>query len=650
MSWGIGRTIRQGFEYQLNTVRDRMLSKYTVIHGALVALVFITMTGCIRSGTRVDLNSPEYSSSEAVIEQQISPVDSIDVETNGPTVTGDSTITETVVESEDFEGEIVRLFAEAEQYYALGVQANQEAEWADAQYNFEKATEILATIDLANVEQPDMAERFDMLLREVASDYQFALASMGGLSSEASMAAFLLRFESLENLRDFQETMPVEQESAEIPEVTYDIPIELNEKVKNCIVYFQTVARKPFETYLKRSGRFIPLMSKIIATYGLPSDLVYLPLIESGFNPKAYSYAHASGPWQFIASTGRNYNLNRSWWRDERRDFVKSTHAACKYLKYLYEMFDSWQLALASYNGGEGRVGRQIKRQKTRDFWKLRLRKQTRNYVPLYMAATMIAKEPERFGFGDIEYDPPLEFDLVTTDKPLELKVIARRLNVTTDELKMLNPELLRGVTPPGEDDYLLRVPPGLGPKFSAVYDDLPESSRAQWSRHRVNKGETISTIARHYGISQRALVDANKLRSRHRIYVGQVLTVPVPPNQSSSSSRNRGGKRTVSSDGKYFVRPGETLWELSRAFSTTISALRKANGMRPGDKLLAGRWIKLPGRERLGTSTKWYTVKTGDTVWDIAGHFGVKVKDILAVNNLKNPRRIHPGTKIRIP
>jgi len=293
-----------------------MLSKYTVIHRAFVALVFVTMTGCIRSGTRADLNSPEYSSSEAVIEQQITPVDSIDVETNGSTMTGDSAITETVVESEDFEGEIDRLFAEAEQYYALGVQANQEAEWADAEYNFEKATEILATIDLANVEQPDMAERFDMLLREVASDYQFALASMGGLSSEASMAAFLLRFESLENLRDFQETMPVEQESAEIPEVTYDVPIELNDEVKNCIVYFQTVARKPFEIYLKRSGRFIPLMSKIIATYGLPSDLVYLPLIESGFNPKAYSYAHASGPWQFISSTGRNYGLNRSWWRD----------------------------------------------------------------------------------------------------------------------------------------------------------------------------------------------------------------------------------------------------------------------------------------------------------------------------------------------
>ncbi|MFC1476224.1 LysM peptidoglycan-binding domain-containing protein [Candidatus Zixiibacteriota bacterium] len=627
-----------------------MLSKYNRIFGVLVAVVSLTLAGCIRSGTRADISAPEYSSSEPIIEQQISPVDSFDVAFDDSTVTGGSATTEIVVAGEDFEGEIHRLFAEAEQYYALGVQANQEAEWAEAQYNFEKATEILATIDLANVEQPDMAEKFDILLREVASDYQFALASMGGLSSEASMAAFFLRFESLENLRDFQETMPVEQKPAEIPEVKYDIPIELNDEVKNCIVYFQTVARKPFETYLKRSGRYIPLMSKIIAEYGLPSDLVYLPLIESGFNPKAYSYAHASGPWQFIASTGRSYGMNRSWWRDERRDFVKSTHAACKYLKYLYEMFDCWSLALASYNGGEGRVGRQIKRQKTRDFWKLRLRKQTRNYVPLYMAATMIAKEPERFGFAGIDYDPPVEFDLVTTDKPLELKVIARRLNVSADELKALNPELLRGVTPPGEEDYLLRVPAGLGPKFSAVYDDLPESSRAQWTRHRVNKGETISTIARRYGISQGALVDANKLRSRHRIYVGQVLTVPVPPNQSSSSSPSRVRDRTVNSDGKYFVRRGETLWELSRDFSVSISALRKANGMRPNDKLLAGQWIKIPGREGSGTRTQWYTVKSGDTVWGIAGHFGVKVKDILAVNNLRNPRRIHPGTKIRIP
>jgi len=627
-----------------------MLTEFMRLCRSIGLATILLLVGC--AGSRIyDLNSDEFASAGKTSEGEINQEDSVEIVVIDTTAADDSVNIFPVDVSEDFEGEIYRLLAEAEQYYAFGVVANQEAEWEDAQFNFEKATEILAGIDLANVERSDLAERFNTLLREIAADYQFTLASMGGLSSESSMAAFLLRYESLENLRDYQEVQPVEEVRAEKPEITYDIPIELNDEVKNCIVYFQTVARKPFETYLKRSGRYIPLMRKIIAEYDLPSDLVYLPMIESGFNPKAYSYAHASGPWQFISSTGRKYGLHRSWWRDERRDFVKSTHAACKYLKYLYGLFDSWSLALAAYNGGEGRVGRQIKRQKTRDFWKLRLRKQTRNYVPLFMAATMIAKEPERFGFGGIEYDEPVEFDVVKTGKPLDLKTVARHLKVSADELKALNHELLRGVTPPGEDDYEFRVPAGYGPKFAAVYDKLPESSRAKWTRHRVSRRETISSIAKRYGISQRALVDANKLRSRHRIYVGQVLTIPVPPTySSSSSSRNRGIRRTVSSDGKYLVRRGETLWELAREFSTTISAIRRANGMRPRDPLIAGRWIKIPGRGKAASHGRWYTIKAGDTLWDIAGHFGVKVKDILAVNNLKNPRRIYAGAKIRIP
>ena len=627
-----------------------MLTTRNLLCSFLCMMFFVLLSGCLRSGTRQDIDSPRYSFMNSEIEKHADTLEALDDEAGSLDSASDSTLITMTAESEDLEEEIERLFSEAEQYYALGVQANQEAEWAEAQYNFEKATELLATIDLANVEQPDMAEKFDMLLREISTDYQFTLASMGGLSSEASLAAFLLRFESLENLRDYQETMPVVQQPEEIPEITYDIPMELNNEVKKCIVYFQTVARKPFETYLKRSKRFIPLMSEIIAEYGLPADLVYLPLIESGFNPKAYSYANASGPWQFSSSTGKLYGLDRSWWRDERRDFVKSTHAACKYLKYLYVMFDSWPLALASYNGGEGRVSRQIERQNTRDFWKLRLRQQTRDYVPLYMAATMIAKEPARFGFEDIDYDEPLEFDVVSTSKPLELKAIANKLRTSVDELKSLNPELLRDVTPPGEGLYHFRVPKGLGPKFAAVYEELPKSTRSQWTQHRVKKGETVSAIARHYGVSQTALVDANKLHSRNAIYVGQILTVPVPADQETPSEKSRGGKRTVSSDGKYFVRTGETLSELARHFGTDVNTLRKINGMRPNDPLLAGHWIKLPGRERSTTGSQWYTIKSGDTVWGIAGQFGVNVKDLLAANNLSNPRRIHPGTKIRIP
>jgi len=610
----------------------------------LVAVLLLA--GCLRSGTHDDLSSPDYPIHAEIVDEESFPTDSTAIDT--VFIEWQDTLA-VAIEGGDLEGEIYRLFAEAEHYYALGVQANQNAEWQEAQSSFEKATEILSSIDMANMEQSQVANKFDILLREIAADYQFALASMGKLSSESSMAAFLLRFESLENLRDYQETAIVEPQAEEVPEITYDVPIELNDKVKSCIVYFQTIARKPMERYLKRSGRYIPLMSEIIAEYGLPADIVYLPMIESGFNPKAYSYAHASGPWQFISGTGRRYGLNRSWWRDERRDFVKSTHAACKYLKYLYEMFGDWRLALAAYNGGEGRVGRQIKRQKTDDFWKLRLRKQTRNYVPLFMAATMIAKEPARFGFEGIEYWDPIEFDLVATSKALDLKTVAKHLKVSTDDLEALNPELLRGVTPPGDDEYLLRVPKGYGPKFSAVYARLPESSRAKWTRHRVSKGETISTIARRYSISQQTLVDANKLRSRHRIYIGQVLTIPVPVGDYTSSSRK--SRRSVSSNGKYFVRSGDTLWELARDFGTTVSALRRANGLSPKATLMAGRSIKVPGHSTSAASrSTWYTIKAGDTLWDIASHFGVKIKDILAVNNLKNPRRIYAGTKIRIP
>jgi len=620
-------------------------------------LMAVLFAGCLRSGTSTDLNSPDYPFSVGAGQDHADSLLAVEL---------DSTEAEIVVDSltepgDDLVQELHRLFAEAEQYYAQGVVANQNAFWVEAQYDFEKATEILANIDLANVEQSDIADQFDVLLREIAADYQFTLTSMGGLSSESSMAAFLLRFESLANLQEYQETQPVETSEKKQTQVAYDIPLELNGEVKSCVVYFQTVARKPFEIFLKRSGRYIPQMKEIIARYDLPSDLVYLPLIESGFNCGAYSYAHASGPWQFIASTGQRYGMDRSWWRDERRDFVKSTHAACKYLKYLYEMFRSWPLALAAYNGGEGRVARQIARQGTDDFWKLRLKKQTRDYVPLFMAAVMIAKEPERFGFGGIDYDEPLEYDVVQTSKPLELKALAKHLECSHDELQALNPELLRSVTPPGEKEYTLRVPKGYGEKFTATYSELPESNRAKWSQHRVRRGETLSSIARSYAITQEALVDANKLGSRHRIYVGQMLTIPVSPNYASSAAdkptktakatkSTTGSRRTVSAEGKYFVRRGETLWDIARAFSTTASALRKANGMRPGDKLPAGQWIKIPGRENPVLGKELYTVRAGDTIWDIAGHFGVKVEDLLAANNVKDPRRINTGTVLRIP
>ncbi|HUU45007.1 MAG TPA: LysM peptidoglycan-binding domain-containing protein, partial [Acidobacteriota bacterium] len=366
----------------------------------------------------------------------------------------------------------------------------------------------------------------------------------------------------------------------------------------------------------------------------------------------------AAGPWQFISSTGRKYGLHASWWLDERRDFEKSTHAACRYLKDLYGMFDAWTLALAAYNGGEGRVGRQIRRQNTRDFWELRLHQQTRNYVPLFMAALSIAKEPERYGFY-IEPDPPLEFEWAATNKALELKDVARAIGCSTDALVELNPELRRLVTPPDVEPYRFRVPKGLKDTFAACYKDLKASERTEWVRHTVRRGETVSLLARRYGVQASEIARINQLRSAHRISVGQTLTIPVPlayadnrpaPTVSSSSSS---ASRSVPANGtKYTVRRGDSLWKLAKKHGTTTSAIRRANNMGSRSKLIAGATIIIPGMSSgsAATGNFWYTIRRGDTISRIARRFGVSIRQIMGANSLSDPDRISVGQRIRIP
>jgi membrane-bound lytic murein transglycosylase D len=556
--------------------------------------------------------------------------------------------------------------AEAQALYATGVAANRDGRWQDAQVSFEQATGLISDIEIESSEdtgeaaavspEDELEQELSTLLREIAAEYRKTLIAIGDLDSDASLLAFLLRYESLESIREEHPDSTVElviEQEEESGQVEYDFPVVLNDQVKNCIVYFQTVAREPFETYLRRAGQYLPIMKEIVASYGLPTDIAYLPLIESGFNSQAYSYAHASGPWQFISSTGRKYGLKRTTWIDERRDFEKATHAACQYLKDLYEMFGKWDLALASYNGGEGRVSRQIKRQRTDDFWKLRLHRQTRNYVPLFMGALMIAKDPEAFGFH-VEPDPPIKYDWVATNKALELKDISRVLGCPVEALANLNPELRRDVTPPDIKPYRFRVPKGMGERFAHVYHNLPESERTQFAMHRVKRGETLSGIASRYGTSASAIAKHNKMRSMHYLRVGQMLEIPVPKaalayHGSSKSSRSSGG--SSSSGGRYRVKRGDTLWELAKKFGTTTSAIRRANNMGAHSKLIAGRTITIPGRStsRDGGSF-WYTIKRGDTMSRIAARYGVALRKLIASNKSVNPDRIIVGQRILIP
>jgi membrane-bound lytic murein transglycosylase D len=319
-------------------------------------------------------------------------------------------------------------------------------------------------------------------------------------------------------------------------EPQYDIPIVVNAKVEQFIQSFQTARRDRFSQWLARSTKYTPMMKTLLKEHGLPEDLVYLALIESGFNPYAYSRSKASGPWQFIYRTGKKYGLQVTWWVDERRDPEKSTIAAAQYLKDLYDMFECWYLAAAGYNAGEYKIARAMKRYRTEDFWELSkyryLKTETKNYVPQMIAAALIAKDPETYGFTDIAYQDPLCFDRVTVPEVTGLDLLARACEISLEELRDLNPELLRDCTPPNVQDYEVRIPCGRKEVFVRNFEALRPTQRFQFKTHVVKKGETLWQIARKYRVDMEPLLEINKLKRRSLLSIGTHLLIPIPTDQ----------------------------------------------------------------------------------------------------------------------
>jgi membrane-bound lytic murein transglycosylase D len=546
---------------------------------------------------------------------------------------------------------IYREMSIAREYYMMGVAANKETAWEEAEYYFEKALSILGNLDIdSETDSPSPeAVKYNKLLVDIIANYRSTLLSLGHLPSDISPDALMARFSDINHLKiDSTELKRLESLAQE--QIAYNVPVILNERVKSCILYYQTVARDAFSRYLSRSTKFIPIIDSIFAEMGLPTDLKYLAMVESGFNPKAYSWARAMGLWQFIASTGRLYGLNRSWWYDERKDPVKSTIAAARFLKDLYDEFGSWELSMAAYNGGPGRVRRVIRKQKTTDFWKMRLKKQTMDYVPFFMAAATISKKPEKFGFTDIEYFPRWEYDEVSIDKCLDLKTIAREVGCGVDDLMELNPELLRRFTPPNVKDYKLRIPKGGRDKFLAAYDKMPSSKETSFVRHKIRRGETVSTIARRYGVSQYAIFEANNISRRSKIYAGKSLVIPVPNDRSYSNNRRR---RNYEAHGNiYIVRSGDTVWDIARAFGKTPDQIRRLNKLDRRARIYVGQRLQIgiddddqayAQMESKGKTIK-HRVKKGDTLWDIARRYGTSTTSLRRLNGLGGNSRIYPG------
>ena len=417
-----------------------------------------------------------------------------------------------------------------------------------------------------------------------------------------------------------------------------DMPIDANDRVVASLHFFQTRGRKTFATWLQRAGRYRALIVDILQREGMPRDLFYLAVIESGLNPRAYSRSQAVGLWQFMAHTGRMMGLKRTHWVDERRDPVKATVAAARYLKDLFAEFGDWRLALAAYNAGPGRVRRTIARDGTNDYWQLNLPRETKNYVPLFMAAAVIAKDPQLFGFKPQAEEPALVYDEVVLpgDWPyIDLKAAAQLLGIDRRVLHDLNPELRQDITPPGSGpSYVLRVPPGKGQRLLDQYASVPIPQKAAVHQYRVQRGDTISDIAQAFGVSTRVIAAANSLRNPNRIRPRQLLYIPVAPR----------GKQAIGSRETYTVKPGDTLWELARRFAVSVPDLLAWNSL---EKVL----IK-PGQQLTVASkrARIYTVVSGDTLHGIARKFGLAARDIARQNNIDLSETLLAGTALQIP
>ncbi len=373
------------------------------------------------------------------------------------------------------------------------------------------------------------------------------------------------------------------------------IPLIMNKHVEKEIKRFQGVERKFFIESYRRSGRYRDKIIKSLKEAGLPEELSWLPLIESGFKVRALSSARALGLWQFIPSTGYKFGLKRDTWIDERLDPEKSTAAAIEYLEELHNIFGDWTTVLAGYNCGEARVLRVIRRQKINyldNFWDLykKLPRETARYVPRFLATLHILKDPEKYGFQFNELNGSVPYDTVTIKKPVQLKAVAKKIKVSFKELTELNPELRLKVTPPAL--YSLKVPAGLGEVLIAGLDDIPRWSppRSSYVYHRVRKGESLSLIALKYRTSVRAITMANNIRRKHFIKAGQKLKIPLGSGRGRSLFAS---KPKLRPDGKYKIKKGDTLWRIAKTFNTDTKTLMKINRLKT-TRLYVGQTLKV--------------------------------------------------------
>jgi len=453
------------------------------------------------------------------------------------------------------------------------------------------------------------------------------------------------------------------------------IPVLDNEYVRREIEYLSK--GNFFAEAYKRSGRYRPFIMEELKKAGLPAELSWLPLIESGFKARALSPARALGMWQFIPSTGYRFGLSRDKYVDERMDPHKSTKAAIAYLKELHDMFGDWSTVLAAYNCGEGRVLKTIRSQDVSymdNFWDLyeKLPSETARYVPRFLATLHMVANPDKYGLNPADMDRPLTYEELTISKQVSLRDLAEAIGTSPTDLKMLNPELKQDMIPP--ESYSLKVPEGKKETLVAKLDSIPisspppptvekqksEPSAAPVSTavyHRIRKGETLSKIAKRYGTSTKAIMGANSIHRRNYMVAGNILKIPVKhsvkeriyASKSDSSVKNTKGKRKSVST--HIVKKGDSIWNIAEKYGIAATDIKKFNNI-SGGKLNVGQELVIPKSASSGSSEKrlkTYKVKNGDVPTAIAKRHNMSLQDFLRVNRMTNRSKIVPGQKVYV-
>jgi membrane-bound lytic murein transglycosylase D len=546
--------------------------------------------------------------------------------------------------------------SEAAEYIRLGRESMHDAAWFEAAEFLDSALSHLALLDASGTLSPAQQIAAGDWSDSVRTWLVEATAQSNRLGGAEDLSDYLdqeIEEVSLASLEDLEALLP------RLPDRDFGLPLPspLPHSVLQAMRVFTGSGRGYFEKWLQRKGRYEAMIHARLDERGMPRDLVYLAMVESGFNPKAWSHASASGLWQFISPTGRRYGLTDDWWEDARRDPVRATDAALDYLEDLHGLFGEWHQAMAAYNCGEGRIRRQARAEPGLTYWEMTLPKETRYYVPKILAAMIIGRNPAVFGFNTASTQhEPLRYDTATVTRTLPIKGIAEAVGVSEDSIKTFNPALRRWSTPPGRASYTLYLPPGTRDLFFTNLEGIATAPAQSLATHRVRRGQTLSRIARRYGVSMADLRSANSLRS-NKVRIGQVLTIPLADlsasaGYSSASSSEPRVARTMGGNQRHIVRSGETLSGIAARYRVPVSTLRITNAMRPGSVLKAGKVLSIPGSGRdevmLAANESYYRVRSGDNLWAISSRFGHTVNDLKRLNDGLS-ESLTPGQRIRV-